>query len=100
MKIIAIGDIHGNSIWKDIVASTTFDKVVFIGDYFDSFTIPYQQQIENFKEILDFKRSNINKVVLLAGNHDYHYMNSVTETYSGYQSLHRIDIGEVFKYCN
>ena len=40
MKTILIGDIHGRSIWKRIVADEKPDRVVFIGDYFDSFDIP------------------------------------------------------------
>ena len=39
MKTIAIGDIHGLSIWKDIINKENPDKVIFIGDYFDSFDI-------------------------------------------------------------
>ena len=49
MKIIAIGDIHGRSIWKNIVSANSYDKVVFLGDYFDSFDIHTLDQIDNFK---------------------------------------------------
>ena len=44
MKTIFIGDIHGRSIWKDIVARENADRVVFIGDYFDSFNIGSAEQ--------------------------------------------------------
>ncbi|NBP57427.1 metallophosphoesterase, partial [bacterium] len=40
MKTIFIGDIHGRSIWKEIVEQEKPDRVIFIGDYFDSFDIP------------------------------------------------------------
>ena len=40
-KIIVIGDIHGRTIWKQIVAANPdADLFVFIGDYFDSFASP------------------------------------------------------------
>ena len=51
MKLIAIGDIHGRDIWKQIVETEQPDTVVFVGDYFDSFNIPGIDQIHNFKNI-------------------------------------------------
>ena len=51
MKIIAIGDLHGRTLWKYIVSKVDFDVVVFIGDYFDTHeNISPVQQIKNFKE--------------------------------------------------
>ena len=77
MKLIALGDIHGRNIWKQILAKEdNFDKIVFIGDYFDSKDgISVLQEIENFKEILELKKKFKDKVVLLFGNHDFHYLN-------------------------
>lgn len=96
-KIIAIGDIHGRSQWKSIVnKEIDADKIIFIGDYFDSFTISYQDQMNNFLDILEYKRNNLDKVILLLGNHDYHYLQGVTESYSGYQSIHRFSIEHEF----
>ena len=84
MKTIFLGDTHGRSLWKDIIAKETPDRVVFIGDYFDSFDIKSTEQMFNFKEIIAFKESNQCEVILLIGNHDYHYYPG-GETYSGYQ---------------
>ncbi len=96
MRIIALGDIHGRTIWEQIIAKEKFDKVVFIGDYFDTFEdISAEQQKENFKEILAYKKANMDKVVLLFGNHDYHYLGSSTESYEGYQSWQKTDIQEL-----
>lgn len=83
---LAIGDIHGRNTWKDIVNAEldNVDKIIFVGDYFDSFNIPLQTQIENFKDILEFKNSYPDKVVLLTGNHDIHYIKTLNERYSGY----------------
>jgi hypothetical protein len=98
-KVIGIGDTHGRELWKDIVSKEKdADKIIFIGDYFDThYDISVDQQIENFKEILDFKKNNMDQVILLLGNHDFHYLKNVTETYSGYQQFKRIDINEVLQ---
>ena len=84
MKTIFLGDTHGRSLWKDIIAKESPDRVIFIGDYFDSFDIKGTEQMFNFKEIIAFKESNQCEVILLIGNHDYHYYPG-GETYSGYQ---------------
>lgn len=87
MKIVALGDTHGRYNWKDIVAKESdADKIVFIGDYFDTHdNVTPEQQIENFLEIVEFKKANMDKVVLLIGNHDFHYTGYAYATYSGYQ---------------
>jgi len=85
MKTIFLGDIHGRSIWKDIVAQEKADRVIFIGDYFDSFDIEPVVQQYNFKEILEFKKKGECEVILLIGNHDFHYFPG-GETYSGFRS--------------
>lgn len=96
MKIIAIGDIHGRTSWKKIIEQETFDKVVFVGDYFDTREdISPQEQKDNFKDIISYKKENANKVVLLFGNHDYHYLKTTNETYSGYQQWQKTDIQEL-----
>lgn len=96
VKIIAIGDIHGRDIWKDIVGSQTFDKVIFMGDYFDSKTNihPLAEQ-NNFRDIVAFKKANSDRVVLLFGNHDYHYLRTVYETYSNFQELQKVYIEQL-----
>lgn len=97
MRIIAIGDTHGRTDWKRVVGGeAAFDKVVFIGDYFDTHEdIGPTQQKDNFREILEFKAANMDRVVLLFGNHDYHYLRTTNETYSGYQQWHKTDIQEL-----
>ncbi len=99
MKIIALGDTHGRDIWKQIVkVEEDFDKFIFIGDYFDTREgIDASTQIQNFKEILEFKKANPDKVFLLIGNHDFHYLKGCGETYSGYQQYAAMDINEVLQ---
>ncbi len=97
MKVIALGDIHGRNIWQKIVdQNKDADKIVFIADYFDSKeNISAQKQKDNFRNIIAFKRANMNKVVLLFGNHDFHYLKTTDQEYSGFQPLHKIDIQEL-----
>jgi predicted MPP superfamily phosphohydrolase len=86
MKIVVIGDIHGRNCWKSIVQQNQdADKFVFIGDYFDSFHISGTEQLHNFKEIVNFKKDNLDKVVLLLGNHEFHYMSGCIGAYAGFQ---------------
>ena len=88
MKIITLGDIHGRENWKKITYNEDFDKIVFIGDYFDSFNISGVDQINNFLDIIQYKKNNIDKVILLIGNHDYHYFSSIgNRGISGYQPV-------------
>lgn len=96
MRIVAIGDIHGYDVWADIIkkeddGKTTF---VFVGDYFDDFHVPFTDQLYNFKQIVYIqKKLGKNRVKLLIGNHDYHYMDGVNDgPYSGYQKDHKIEI--------
>lgn len=96
MGIIAIGDIHGRASWKIPAFTEKWDKFIFVGDYWDSFNIPYIEQLHNFREICKFKRDNSDKVILLIGNHDFHYMpvaGIYGDQYSGYQHGKAMEIG-------
>ncbi len=97
MKICVIGDIHGRTIWEDIVKKEKdSDKIIFVGDYMDSHdSIGAQQQIDNFKNIIEYKKANPSKVILLFGNHDYHYLRTSKFQYSGFQYTHKFDIQEL-----
>lgn len=86
-KRIIIGDLHGLQTWKDIVIKENPHQVIFLGDYFDSFTIPPLVQKINFDDLLDYQKTHPNTVLLL-GNHDFHYLYNtmITEQYSGYNN--------------
>jgi hypothetical protein len=88
MKTVLIGDIHGRNLWKQITEQEQdADRFIFVGDYFDSFTIPGVKQMDNFLDIIEFKKSTDKEAILLLGNHDYHYYPGVDETStSGYQT--------------
>jgi hypothetical protein len=89
MKLVAIGDIHGRDYWKQIIdQEQDADIFVFVGDYFDSFTIKGADQINNFLDIIEFKKQSKVPVILLIGNHDYHYYPGIEDNgTSGYQTL-------------
>jgi hypothetical protein len=76
MKYVIIGDVHGRTNWKQIIEKENdADKFIFLGDYFDPYGLqtPNDMMI-NFENIIDFKMDNYDKVVLLLGNHDIHYI--------------------------
>lgn len=68
--MLVLGDIHGRTIWKDIIEKENPDKVIFLGDYVSTHEdISEDQQISNLEEILSYKENNSDKVILLRGNH-------------------------------
>ena len=87
--IVFLGDIHGRAIWKDILNREQWSKCIFMGDYFDPYKdIPVKDLCKNFYEILDLKEQYPDRVVLLMGNHDFHYIykHNWGERYSRYSN--------------
>ena len=72
-KVLILPDIHGRKFWKKPCENIdNYDKVVFLGDYLDPYNFEFisvEEAIKNFKEIIELKRNNMDKVVLLLGNH-------------------------------
>lgn len=89
MKTIILGDIHGHSSWKDIISQEKeFDRLILLGDYFDAFHVKIDVQVNNFLDILEYKKSSSKEVILLIGNHDHHYIREIGYSgTSGYNSL-------------
>jgi UDP-2,3-diacylglucosamine pyrophosphatase LpxH len=81
MKAV-FGDIHGRALWKEILAKD-YEAVYLLGDYWDSFDIPYKEQHQNFLDIIDAAKKDT-RLHLCLGNHDLHYL-CEGEEYSGYQ---------------
>lgn len=73
MRINVISDVHGDNIWKYFIDESC-DKIIFLGDYVDSFTIQNSTMLNNLLDIIEFKKQNIDKVILLWGNHDVQYL--------------------------
>ena len=100
MKTIVLGDTHGRSNWKlAIHQEEPLDRLIFVGDYFDSFHFSGVEQIDNFKQIIQYKENNPQvEVVLLIGNHDYHYFPEIGYNgTSGYQSTIAPSITQVIE---
>lgn len=120
-NILTIGDIHGRSRWKEAVfgGETEFfhwkqavendyenlvrdeysfhkyRKIIFVGDYVDSYEYKNEEILENLKDIVLFARTYSDIVVLLLGNHDVQYI-LTNECCSGYRPEMRTDLNEIF----
>ena len=120
-KYIAVGDIHGRDNWKFKMFGSSYeyeswareaingaaevfavdypfneyDKIIFIGDYVDSFTVGNAQMKKNLEDLILFKKTFPDKVVLLLGNHDVQYIVS-NQICSGYRPEMRPDFYDLF----
>lgn len=92
-RIAVVPDVHGSDFWKEAKENIdSLDKVIFLGDYLDAYLDIYmiasilqfpslnekelearKVELNNFKEILEFKKAYPEKVTLLLGNHDIGY---------------------------
>ncbi len=71
-RIIIVPDIHGRKFWRSVLKNKT-DTIVFLGDYSDPYPdegINDDQALEQLHDIVEFKKQNKNRVILLLGNHD------------------------------
>lgn len=80
MRVLIIPDVHGLSFWKEPVNRyiNEVDRMVFLGDYLDPYpdkgeSVDTDDIFGNLVEIIKLKHEHKEKVVLLIGNHDYHY---------------------------
>lgn len=75
-KILAVADSHGSSIPLTIAERNLngFDKIIFLGDFFDHEDKEYSEQKENFLKVMKLKKANPEKVKVLTGNHDANYI--------------------------
>lgn len=74
MKTLVIWDLHWLNVWKELIKKDNYDKVIFLWDYVDSFIVPSEDILQNLKDIIQYKKDNLDKVELLLGNHDIQYM--------------------------
>lgn len=108
MKTISIGDLHGKDEWKNALNYwrpddedtyiDQYDKIIFVGDYVDSFDIPDNNILKNLQEIIELKIKYPEKVVLLWGNHEIQYLFG-TKRYgcSGYRPSMWLSLNTLFK---
>ena len=84
-KILVLGDIHGRTCWADIIKKENPNKVIFLGDYVSTHeNISSDQQCSNLEDILNYKETNSDKVILLRGNHDLQHLGYSWGECSGY----------------
>jgi hypothetical protein len=92
MKTLVIPDVHQDlaGVRKifQIEKSESFDEIIFLGDWFDSFHEP--PKVSSFKDTCLFLRDLVwnnksNKMVFLVGNHDLAYIYNNKK--SGYSSI-------------
>lgn len=80
-KILIVPDYHLRRYMLDLVKDNidNVDEIIFLGDYLDPYLhegiIFTEKRIDDLIEIINIKKSNPDKVVLLLGNHDIHYTN-------------------------
>lgn len=100
MKILIVGDVHGRTFWQEAKnLINEMDRVIFLGDYLDPYSyegVSREQAIEQFKEIIRFKKDNPEKVILLLGNHDCAYCYDFGDA-SRYDYENEVGIKKLFK---
>lgn len=100
MECLVVPDVHGRVFWKDAKkAITNVDKVIFLGDYLDPYRhegITFEDAVMEFEDILAFKEDYPDKVVLLLGNHDMHYLISEFMNCSRLNVWRRVEIHDIF----
>jgi hypothetical protein len=84
MKHLIIGDLHGKDIWQEVDINI-YDKVVFVGDYADHWTLSDRFIYQNLQNIIELKLQNSEKVELLLGNHDVQYLHYPHYLCSGFR---------------
>ncbi|GAB2594849.1 metallophosphoesterase [Spirosoma areae] len=95
MKLLAISDLHGRTVWKE-PDFNAYDRVIFLGDYTDSYVESDETIYNNLKEIIQIKRRKPNKFVLLIGNHDGQYLHFPHYRCSGFREWAQPDLSNLF----
>ena len=75
-QIVIVPDVHGRTFWRKILDNTE-DQIIFLGDYSDPYPneeFTHEDALRELSAIIEFKKSDLERVVLLIGNHDDHYI--------------------------
>jgi predicted phosphodiesterase len=96
MKHLIIGDLHGKDIWQKIDIKR-YDKIVFVGDYVDHWTLPDSTIRLNLENIIKLKRQYMEKFELLLGNHDIQYLHYPHYLCSGFRPSMQRSLSFLFR---
>lgn len=95
LKLLAVGDLHGKNCWQTIDVDQ-YDRIVFMGDYVDSLHHSDQEILDNLKAVISLKKSMPEKIILLLGNHDSHYLYYPKYSCSGFRPMMQESLTEIF----
>lgn len=84
MNSLTISDVHGRTVWSE-ADTDAYDLVVFLGDYTDSHVFDDETIYTNLTTIIQRKRQQPDKFVLLLGNHDAQYLHFPHYRCSGFR---------------
>lgn len=104
MRYVIIPDVHGRDFWKQAVNDNierNDTRIIFMGDYLDTYDFEHISNlhaINNFKQIIQLKKKYSEKITLLLGNHDVHYLKQFRHVYkSRYMINYYNEIQEMFE---
>ena len=98
-KYLIVPDVHGRSFWREPVYEclnkSKDTKIIFLGDYLDPYENIKEIAFVTFEEIIDLKNEFPDRIILLIGNHDLHYIyNRQSGCRMDYER--RLDIANLF----
>lgn len=98
MKTVSIGDTHGMAVVDTVLRIIDeHDRFVFSGDYVDSFNVDDLTMKKNLLDVIKLKERYPEKIVLLWGNHDMHYLLGNEYYCTGFRPMMQLDFHEIFK---
>lgn len=81
IKYVIVPDVHGRDFYEHDVnmflENTDDVKIIFLGDYIDPYPrekITPNDALKRFKSIIKLKKKYGDRITLLLGNHDFHYI--------------------------
>ena len=108
IKYLIIPDVHGREFWKapvDYTLQSTDAHLVFLGDYHDPYPYEFQDEkidyhqrsVDNFKQIIELKKTYPSRITLLIGNHDCGYAIGDDICSSRMDRRHRRELEDLFQ---
>ena len=104
-KYLIIPDVHGRDFWRGPVMETlqnTDAHIIFLGDFHDPYFQEFkdgdylQRSVDQFKEIIELKKQNPDRITLLIGNHDCGYAIGDDICSSRMDRIHRRELEDLF----